>query len=153
MKNLTLSVLIAFAVLLTYKESPKGIYQQVKHDMEQEGYAFPYLWYEDIKFFNDRPNLYGVNPSMGSIASNITILVNYNAWIKMNKTQKKLLILHEIIHSVGAGDMKYHCYNYNCIMKPQNIEKWKNANYDEVLKYTMQHHNLYGKVRRNPFRF
>ena len=149
MKHLTLGVLIALSVILTYKDSPKGIYEQVKHDMEQEGYAFPYLWYEDIQFFNDRPNLYGLNPSMGSIASNITILVNYNAWVKMNKTQKKLLILHEMIHSIG-GEHKYHCYNYNCIMRPQNIEKWRNANYKEVLKYSMQHHNLYGKVG-NPF--
>ena len=150
MKHLTLFVLITFSVILTYKESPKGLYQEVKQDMEEQGYVFPYLWYEDIQFFNDRPNLYGINPSMGSIASNITILINYNAWVKMNKTQKKLLILHEMIHSVGKGDHAYHCYDYKCIMRPQNIERWRNENYKEVLKYTMQHHNLYGKVG-NPF--
>ena len=87
-----------FAMILQYKETPKAIYNDVKQDMVDQGYQFPKLWYEDIRFFYAEDNFYGINVSMGSYSSNITILVNYHAWVKMNKTQKKLLILHEMIH-------------------------------------------------------
>ena len=141
MKQLTLLVLIVWAVLLSYKESLPSLYDEVKQDMIEQGYHFGKIWYEDIKFFSDHPNFYGINVSMGSHASNITILINYNAWVKMNKTQKKLLILHEMIHSIG-GEKKYHCSETECIMSPHSIDYWKNADYEKTLRRSMLHHHL-----------
>ena len=141
MKQLTLFVLVAWTVLLSHKESLPSLYDEVKQDITEQGYSFSKIWYEDIRFFSDHPNFYGMNPSMGSLTTNITILINYNAWVKMNKTQKKLLILHEMIHSIG-GDYKYHCDDHKCIMSSGSINKWKDVDYDKVLKYTMQHHHL-----------
>ena len=153
MKHLTLGVLIAFAVLLTWKISLTSTYYEVKQDLQRSGYHFPKLWYEHIGFFNAKDNFYGVNVSMGSHASNITILINYHAWVKMNKTQRKILILHELVHSIGSDGNQYHCNDYGCIMRPQSIEKWRNADYEQVLKNTMLHHNLYSERIILPFRF
>ena len=153
MKNLTLVVLVAFTAILSYKISLPGLYQEVKQDMINEGYTFPKIWYEDIVFFWDSPNFYGLNPSMGSYTKNITIMVNYNAWIKMNKTQKKLLILHEMVHSLGEHGFERHCRANGCVMAPARIDKYKNANYKKVLRNTMLHHNLIGKSSITIFRF
>ena len=141
MKQITLFVIILWIGLLSYKESLPSLYDEVKQDIEAQGYSFPKIWYEDIRFFSDHPNLYGLNPSMGSYTSNITILINYNAWVKMNKTQKKLLILHEMIHSIG-GNHKYHCNEELCIMSPHSIDYWKDADYEKTLRRSMLHHYL-----------
>ena len=153
MKRLTLLVVIAWVGLLSYKESPKALYNEVKRDMIEEGYVFPKLWYEDIQYFWDKPNFYGLNPSMGSLASNVTILVNYNAWKSMNKTQKKLLILHEMIHSLGKDGNQYHCRKHDCVMSPHSIDYWKNKDYEQTLKTTLLHHNLLGSSNNIIIRF
>ena len=142
MRTATLLVLAAFSFLLTYKISLRSTYNEVKQDMVDQGYQFPKLWYEHIGFFWDSDNFYGINVSMGSHASNITILINHNAWIKMNKTQRKILIAHELIHSLGKNGYEHHCREELCIMSPHSINYWKNADYDKTLRRSMQHHHL-----------
>ena len=156
MRRITLLVFVALAVLLTYKQTPDYIYKEVKKDIVRKGYEFPYLWYEDIIFSTKIKTIgrsvYGMNPSMGAYASNITILINPIEWKKMNTTQRKLLVLHEIIHSIG-GEKKFHCLDRSCIMSSGYIGKWKDKNYEEVLEHTMQHHDLFKQDRSIVFRF
>ena len=151
MKQITIGVWIALAVILTNKISLQHTYQEVKQDIENEGYDFGYIWYEDVSF-GDIGRAYGMNPSMGALVSNITILVNYEEWLQMNKTQRKLLLLHEIIHSVGK-EYKYHCSDRDCIMSSGHIDRWKNADFKEVMRYTLQHHHLLEQDRKFVLRF
>ena len=153
MKHLTIITLALFALLLTYKISLPSTYQEVKQDMIAQGYKFPKLWFEHIEFFWDSDNFYGMNPSMGSYTSNVTILINYNAWIKMNKVQRKLLILHEMIHSLGKDGFEHHCSAVGCVMSPASIDVYRNADYEKILRNTMLHHNLIGKSSITLFRF
>ena len=137
MKYLTLGVFITLSVMLTYKESPKGVLNTVRQDFRERGID-PRLWDSSVIVFYDNPSFYGISLSMGAYAKSIHIGVNGVSWRSMSMRQKKALIAHEITHCIGIDPR--HCYNTKCVMSGGNISKWGKVPYEEMLDELIKHH-------------
>lgn len=138
MKHVTLIVWIAFAILLSVQNRPIDIYNEVKADVEAKGRKIPWQWHESVELTSLRPKLYGISLDMGAHANSVNILINRNEWNKMTKKEKKMLLLHEGMHSWFETR---HCFAlWHCVMSSGSIKIWGKMDYDKILTQTLDHH-------------
>ena len=137
MKQLTLAVLIIFTAVLTYQHnSPNAIYKRVKHEIESEGYYIPRQISEKIVFTPLPGPIYGMSLDMGAYAYNtVHIGINPIWWKTMNYHHRKILIFHEMLHSIWGIK---HCKKKECSMSGGDIKRF--TDWNESKEITIKHH-------------
>ena len=137
MKQLTLAVLIIFTAVLTYQHnSPNAIYKRVKNQLDSQGVWIPQQMSEQIVFTPLPGNIYGMSLDMGAYAYNVVhIGINPKWWDKLTYPQKRILILHEMLHSIW--NIK-HCKKEECSMSAGNIRRF--TDWNETKEITLKHH-------------
>lgn len=136
---------IVFALLafnLSYKESPRGVYSTVKTQLEENNVEISEQWSEIIRSHPMRRGLYAVSLDMGALGGEfaVHILVNQQKWRTLTHHQKKILMLHEMLHSLF--EVKHDYYDQRSIMSSGKITKWDNYTFDEVLQYEIKKFKL-----------
>jgi len=137
MKYLPIVVFVLLSVVLTYQESPTGVLEQVKMELLKEGIELRPQWDERIISKPLREGLYGISLDMNAYARSVNIMINSRYWRVLTHSQKKLLVLHELMHS---GWNIHHCYERGCVMASPRLMQLKKEHYDSIFKTTIEHH-------------
>ena len=131
----TLVMLIAWVCILTYKESPKGVYNGIKHDLKENQVMVPFQYSEVIKFAKIYP--LGISLDMSTFNNAyVNIIIDYDQWKRLSKDNKKKLLLHESMHSMFNIT---HCYHDKCVMYP-SLKRNKNVSYNVLLRNSIDNH-------------
>ena len=136
-------ILAAWVLTILYSQSPQYILSVVQSDMDRLGVKRPQHISQTITMAPMRPSVYAFNGTMNAHANRVAlyIVVNSKTWHNLNTTQKKLLVLHEYLHS-GMYEDIYHCYDRRSIMSSPNLRKIKADEYDKWLVNTLKYHDL-----------
>ena len=134
-----LLILLAIPCVFTFTVPPEAVYKLLKHDLKGIGVSVPEQDIEVLAYADMPSRVYGYSGDMGAHSNRtVCILINRNLWEEMSFKQKKLLILHESMHSLWEYK---HCTNQRCVMStPANMSKWDSIAYDQVLIESIYHH-------------
>ena len=138
-----IAMIVAVFAMDHFNNSPQGIYNEVKREVMALGVDVPFRDIDKIIFKDlGDPYLYGYSADMGAYAGEKTstiIYINTQTWDELSRHEKKILLLHEWMHSEWTA---YHCYNTRCVMG-KSFETMNTMTWEEVLLESLEHHNIY----------